>query len=116
MSGKIDFTNSTRKQTVNKRGYGRGKGVVMSIMLGDLSVSEIEERLGVDFPEDIREFMKQNYQPKAENIAKGKWHCFDIPFNLVCGDMETATKIYESIKGRAGECKEGLRFSLDRAG
>lgn len=84
----------------------------MSIMLGNLSVTQIEKRLGIDFPEDIREFMKQTHQPEASNIGKGKWHCFDIPFNLVCGDMETAIKIFNSVKDKSNECKEQLQFSL----
>lgn len=81
-------------------------------MLGNLSVTQIEKRLGIDFPEDIREFMKQTHQPEASNIGKGKWHCFDIPFNLVCGDMETAIKIFNSVKDKSNECKEQLQFSL----
>jgi len=81
-------------------------------MLGNLSVSQIEERLGIEFPEEIRDFMKRTRQHEANNIEKGKWHCFDIPFNLVCGDMETASKIFNSVKDRSSECKEVLRFSL----
>ena len=84
----------------------------MSVMLGNLKVIQIEKRLGIEFPEEIREFMKNTHQPEANNIAKGKWHCFDIPFNLVCGDLETATKIFNSVKDRASECKEELQFSL----
>lgn len=84
----------------------------MNVMLGNLSVSQIEQRLGIDFPEEIRGFMNKNHQPEASNVAKGKWHCFDIPFNLVCGDMETAEKIFNSVKNRSGECKEQLQFSL----
>lgn len=82
-------------------------------MLGNLNVSQIEKRLGVDFPEEIREFMKQSHQANASHIAAGKWHCFDMPFRIVCGDIETATKIYESLKDRSSECKEALRFSLN---
>lgn len=82
-------------------------------MLGNLSVNEIEGRLGIDFPENIRKFMKENHQAKAENIAKGKWHCFDMPFHIVCGDMETAQKIYDSVKDRSSECKTTLQFSIN---
>lgn len=82
-------------------------------MLGNLSVRQIEERLGIEFPEDIREFMNKTQQAKAENIAVGRWHCFDIPFNLVCGDRETATKIYNSLKDYSGECNETLQISID---
>lgn len=82
-------------------------------MLGNLSVSQIESRLGIDFPDEIRDFMQQSNQHEASNIAKGKWHCFDIPFRIVCGDMETAQKIYNSVKHRSGECKEPLQFSIN---
>lgn len=82
------------------------------MMLGNLSVQQIEKRLGIDFPQEIRELMKQTHQADASNIAKGKWHCFDIPFNLVCGDVEIATKIFNSVKYRSNECKEPLQFSL----
>lgn len=85
----------------------------MNIMLGNQSVKQIEERLGIEFPEDIREFMNNNRQHEASNIAKGKWHCFDIPFHIVCGDIETATKIYNSVKDKSSECKEALQFSVN---
>lgn len=84
----------------------------MNIMLGNLSVPEIESRLGIDFPDEIREFMKQTHQPDASNVAKGKWHCFDMPFTLVCGDIDTAVKIYDSVKDRTEGCKEALQISV----
>ena len=82
------------------------------IMLGNLSVCQIEKRLGIEFPLEIKEFMAKTNQSNASNIVKGKWHCFDIPFNLVCGDVEIATKIFNSVKDRSSECKEQLQFSL----
>lgn len=82
-------------------------------MLGNLSVTQIEKRIGIEFPEEIREFMNKTHQPEASNIREGRWHCFDIPFNLVCGDIETAKKIFNSVKDRSSECKELLQFSLD---
>lgn len=84
----------------------------MNIMLGNLSVNQIEERLGIEFPQDIRDFMQKNHQSSANDVAKGKWHCFDIPFHLVCGDLETATKIYNSVKDKSNECKEALQISI----
>jgi hypothetical protein len=83
-------------------------------MLGNLSVSQIENRLGIEFPDEIKEFMKKNHNPSATNIAKGKWHCFDIPFVMVCGDLDVATKIYESVKEKSDQCKEALQFSIQK--
>lgn len=82
-------------------------------MLGNLSVSQIENRLGIEFPEEIRKFMTETHQLSASNIENGKWHCFDIPFNIVCGDIATATKIFNSVKEKSNECKEALRFSIN---
>ena len=82
------------------------------IMLGNLTVEQIESRIGIDFTEEVKIFMKENNQSEAANIKKGKWHCFDIPFHIVCGDVEMATKIYNSVKERAGEVKEALQFSI----
>ena len=84
----------------------------MNIYLGNLSIEEIESRAGVSFPEELKKYMDTRRQESASNIKNGKWHCFDIPFNLVCGDMETATKIFNSVKDRSNECKEQLQFSL----
>ena len=82
------------------------------MMLGNLTVKQIEERLGIDFPEETKELMKSTHQANANNVAKGKWHCFDIPLNIVCGDREIATKIYEGLKPFADKCKCQLQFSI----
>jgi hypothetical protein len=82
------------------------------IMLGNLTVDQIEIRIGINFPEEVKIFMKENNQSEAANIKKGKWHCFDIPFHIVCGDVETATKIYNSVKEKSKEVKEVLQFSI----
>lgn len=84
----------------------------MNIMLGNMSVSDIEKRIGIEFPEEIREFMEKTQQNNASKVEPGKWHCYDMPFNIVCGDMEIATKIFNSVKDRGSECKVPLQFSL----
>lgn len=89
------------------------KEETMSIFLGNLSIEEIESRSGVKFPEGLVEYMKPRKQEKAANIKHGKWHCFDIPFNLVCGDMVTAKKIYDYLKPLSKDFKEQLQISLD---
>lgn len=86
----------------------------MGVMLGNLTVSQIENRLGIDFPDDIRDFMNKSRQENASDIAIGKWHCFDIPFVLVCGDVDTATKIYDSVKEKSSLCKEKMQISINQ--
>lgn len=84
----------------------------MEIMLGNLSAAEIQARLGITFPQDLIDFMNETNQAEASNIKKGKWHCFDIPFTLVCGDVETAKRIFNAVKDQSAQCKESLRFSV----
>jgi len=69
----------------------------MEIMFGNLTVEEMQRRCGVEFPSELIEFMEARHQSEAQNVQPGKWHCFDIPFVLVCGDMETAREIFKHI-------------------
>lgn len=84
----------------------------MSFMLGNMSVVDMERRTGVTFPDELKEFMADKHQPEASNIKTGKWHCFDLPFQLVCGDIETATKIYEMLKPLGSEMAEPLQIGV----
>ena len=56
----------------------------MGIYLGNLTIDEIEKRSGVDFGDDLKKFMNKTHQHEASNIKPGMWHCFDIPFLLLC--------------------------------
>jgi len=69
----------------------------MSIYLGNLSIEEMEKRSGIEFPEGLKTLLKDTRQEKAKNVQKGKWHCFDIPFMLVCGDMELAHNVHNYL-------------------
>ena len=86
----------------------------MNIMLGNLTIEEIQQRAGVEFPPELIEFMKENHQPSADNVKTGKWHCFDIPFSLVCGHIPTAQKIYNYIKDKSSSFKEPLQIALSK--
>lgn len=61
-------------------------------MLGNLSIEEIEYRLNISLTDEDKNILKESHQDKAEKIQKGKWHCFDLPFMIVCGDKDTAYK------------------------
>lgn len=84
----------------------------MGIYLGNLSVNEMQNRTGVIFHDDLVSFLNDNHQDSAKNVAKGKWHCFDIPFVLVAGDIETAQFIYDHLKNMASDFKEQLQISI----
>ena len=64
----------------------------MNIMLGNLSPEQIERRLKIELSDVHRQELKDAWQQKAEDIADDKWHCFDIPFMMVCGSKSTAER------------------------
>ena len=67
------------------------------IMLGNLSLKQIEERTGISISSEDMKILGEMRQDRAENIAFGKWHCFDLPFMIVCGDKPTAVKVVEIL-------------------
>lgn len=84
----------------------------MSIYLGNLNINEIEKRTGVEFPLALKTYMEPRLQNNANNVKPGHWHCFDIPFILVCGDKETATEIYSHLKYFSSNFREPLQIAL----
>jgi len=66
----------------------------MEIKLGNLTVDEIEKRCNIKLSDEDKEFLKNTRQDNAQHIEKGKWHCFDLPFQIVT-DEEMAEKLYK---------------------
>lgn len=85
----------------------------MIIYLGNMRISEIEFRAGIVFPEAPKDYMEPRHQASANSVKTDKWHCFDIPFVLVCGDIDTATVIHNHLKPFSNDFKEPLRIALN---
>lgn len=81
-------------------------------MLGNLSVEEMEQRTGAAWPDELKQYMADKHQSHANDIQPGKWHCFDIPFTLVCGDMDTAQAIYNHLAPMSNDFKTQLVISI----
>ena len=69
----------------------------MNIHLGNLSVREIEERLGIEFSQSEREFLTGTRQQICDAVKGEQWHCYDIPFLIHCGSMEFARKVRDLL-------------------
>tara|TARA_R110000782_G_scaffold172672_2_gene264281 strand:+ start:1208 stop:1477 length:270 start_codon:yes stop_codon:yes gene_type:complete len=82
------------------------------ILLGNLSISQIEQRAGVAFPADLKAYMQTRHQSEAANVKPGKWHCFGFPFNLTCGDIHTATEIHRHLAPLSDDFSEELHISI----
>ena len=87
----------------------------MMILLGNLTLKQIEERTGISVSDEDRAELNGMRQEKAENIALGKWHCFDLPFMLVCGDKPTAEKVVKILSAYDwSKAKQALQISWER--
>lgn len=84
----------------------------MNIMLGNLTAEQMESRSGVVFSDALKEILKKTHQENAGSIKEGMWHCYDIPFVLVCGGLPLAQKIYDELKSQSSNFKEILEISL----
>jgi len=85
------------------------------LLLGNLSIEEIEERVDVLFPDKLKEIMKVSQQEDVSiKIAPDKWHCFNIPFIMVCGSQETAMVIYDYLKPLHNKFKQQLQISIQK--
>ena len=87
----------------------------MSIYLGNLKVKDIEDRLEVTFSEEARKFMESTRQNSA-SPSHGYWHCFDIPFAIVCGDIETARNIHATLAPLADGFKTPIQIVVQKGG
>lgn len=58
----------------------------MSISLGNLSIEELQKRTGWNFSKKDYDFLVKHRQDNAQIIEKDKFHIFDIPLMVLCGE------------------------------
>jgi len=81
-------------------------------MLGNQSVEQMEKRMGIDFPVELKEVLHKYHQAEASNIADGYWHCFDLPFVMVCGNNDLAQFVYKHLSPMNDKMTEQLQVSI----
>lgn len=70
----------------------------MAIMLGNLSAEKIGNNLSVKFDQETIEKLESMRQEDISTpLSNNKWHCFDLPFLLLCDSEETAKIIYNLL-------------------
>lgn len=85
----------------------------MNIYLGNLTVADLEHRLGIELKKEEREELELTRQDNATVTDKDKWHCFDIPLIISCGSYDLAIKINEMLSPYADEMREQLQIRYD---
>ena len=81
-------------------------------MLGNLSVSQMENRMGISFPNDLKEILSKYHQEVATDIKPGFWHCFDMPFTMVCGNQDIAELVHEKLTPLIDDIKTPLSVAI----
>lgn len=86
----------------------------MNIYLGNMTIDDMEIRMGIKFPEELKGYMNVHHQDIADThkLLDSEWHCFDIPFVIVCGSIEVATRIYNDLKPFVSEIKTPLQIAI----
>ena len=84
----------------------------MGIMLGNLSIKQMEERLGIKLTaEDVKNMWGHSSLAKLQ--SKDDWHCFDIPFFISCGSMETAIRIRDVLAPYSDKMSCQIQIGID---
>lgn len=85
----------------------------MNIMLGNLTVEQIMSRSGILFGDNDVKWLKEKWCEKTE-LREGTWHCYDIPFMIVCKSKKLAEEMHFRLsKYDWAGCKEALRISWE---
>ena len=67
------------------------------MMLGNLSIEQMEKRMGIEFPVELKDVLSKYRQHEANYIKEGFWHCFDLPFTMVCGGGDLAQLMVDHL-------------------
>ena len=82
------------------------------MLLGNLSISQMENRMGITFPDDLKEILSKYHQDTATDIKPGFWHCFDMPFTMVCGNQDIAELVREKLTAMIDDIKTPLSVAI----
>ena len=68
------------------------------VLLGNLRVEQLEERLGISLTDKERETLKDLRESTCDKVdGNNKIHIYDIPFMIVCGNPEARKTVIEIL-------------------
>lgn len=88
----------------------------MPIYLGNLTIKEMESRMGITLTDAERETLEHMRCDSANTIPAGQFHIFDIPQCVVCGSMDAAMKCKEILTPYVSQIKGRWDFCLAEGG
>jgi hypothetical protein len=81
----------------------------MGICLGNLKTKEILNRLGIELSKEDFKTLDSMREDNAD-VSRGRWHGFDLPFQITCGDVETAQIVTNILSPFADEFKAQIQI------
>ena len=84
----------------------------MAVYLGNLTIEQVESRLGISLNDTERKFFNNTHQSKCANLLANAWHCYDIPFIMHCGSRGMAVQVNDILQRYADQCKVVLQIAI----
>ena len=66
----------------------------MNIYLGNLTVKQMASKMGIELSSEDEARLEDIRQDDAQKIQPGKYHCFEAPPMLACGDLPTCYQVH----------------------
>ena len=83
------------------------------MMLGNLSVKQMEERMGIEFPDDLKDVLAKYRQENVSiDMREGFWHCFDLPFIFICGGENLAQLMVKHLSPMTDKITTPLKVAV----
>lgn len=70
----------------------------MNIYIGNFTAHRMASEMGIELTQEDEKALEEIRQDDAQRIQPGKYHCFDIPRVIMCGDIDTCYKVAAILK------------------
>lgn len=70
----------------------------MNIYIGNFTAQRMASEMGIELTQEDKNALEEIRQDDAQSIQPGKYHCFDIPRMIMCGDIDTGYKVAAILK------------------
>ena len=69
----------------------------MNIYMGNFTTAQMASEMGIKLSAEDAKTLEAMRQDDAQNILQGRYHCFDAPRMIVCGDLDTCRKVHSIL-------------------
>lgn len=85
----------------------------MTIYLGNLTINQMEQRLGITLTDDERKFFLSTHKDNCNSLGSDEWHCYDIPFMFAAGSVAFLKRCIKILSPYGSQCKCAMQMGVD---